>query len=197
MRAMGLVVLAVMFSFAGSVLTAQAQDAAGVAVKTESALGFGGIVAQGASATMTVEAIDKESRKVTLKDDKGETSVVKCGPEVRNFDQIAVGDTVKIDLVQSVSIMVSGEKTSPSRSESVEMERAALGEKPSGTITKTIEATAVVKEIDHASRTVTLEGPQKTLTVMVDKSATNFDKVKIGDMVNIEVVETLAIAVTK
>ena len=189
--------MAALFCFSGFISFAQAQDASAVAVKVDGPIGFGGVVAQGESATMTVEAIDKESRNVTMKDESGETSVIKCGPEVINFDQIAVGDTVKVDLSQVVSLIVSNDKTALARTESEEMQRAPLGDKPSGSITKKIEVVATVEDIDYVNRTVTLKGPQQTLTVKVDESAVNFDRVKKGDMVNLEVTQTLAIAVTK
>ena len=42
----------------------------------------------------TVKAIDKAKRLVTLKGPEGHTFVVQAGPEVKNFDQIKVGDEV-------------------------------------------------------------------------------------------------------
>lgn len=158
---------------------------------------FGGIVMDVQTAKYTVEAIDKETREVTLKDEAGVSSTVKCGPEVRNFDQIVVGDTLTIDLSQAVSIIVSDVKAEPSRVDMVELDRAELGEKPAGTITTTVDAMATVEDIDYAARTVTLKGALKTMTVKVDEAAVNFDQVKKGDTVNITVIETMAVAVTK
>lgn len=158
---------------------------------------FGGMVAGGSSAKMTVEAVDKETRNVTLKDEAGEVSVVKCGPDVRNFDQIAVGDTLTLDLAQAVTIIVSDMQMDPTRTDSVEVERAPLGEKPAGTITSTIDAIGTVEDVDPIARTVTVKGPMRTVVIKADESAVNFEQVKKGDTVNLHVVETLAIAITK
>ena len=39
----------------------------------------------------TVQSVDSAARTVTLKLSDGSTHVYKCGPEVRNFDQIHAG----------------------------------------------------------------------------------------------------------
>jgi hypothetical protein len=54
--------------------------------------------------TARVEAIDKASRQVTLKGPKGNLKTVTAGPEVRNFDQIAVGDMLVVRLIESLTL---------------------------------------------------------------------------------------------
>ncbi|HEY5139968.1 MAG TPA: hypothetical protein VIJ25_11725, partial [Methylococcales bacterium] len=54
----------------------------------------GGIQGELVVITATVKAIDKKNRVVTLQSPEGKVAKVKCGPEVRNFDQIRVGDEV-------------------------------------------------------------------------------------------------------
>ena len=49
---------------------------------------------EGVEITTKIEAIDKTSRKVTLKDKDGDMETVYCGPEVKRFDELKVGDTV-------------------------------------------------------------------------------------------------------
>jgi hypothetical protein len=44
--------------------------------------------------TTKIEAIDKTARLVTLKDKDGETETIYCGPEVKRFDELKVGDTI-------------------------------------------------------------------------------------------------------
>jgi hypothetical protein len=46
--------------------------------------------------TATVGAIDYENRTGMLKLPDGTTAIFKAGPEVRNFDQLNVGDQVLI-----------------------------------------------------------------------------------------------------
>jgi hypothetical protein len=46
--------------------------------------------------TTKIEAIDKTARLVTLKDKDGETETIYCGPEVKRFDELKVGDTITV-----------------------------------------------------------------------------------------------------
>jgi hypothetical protein len=48
--------------------------------------------------TATVEAIDRAERVVTLKGADDELFEVVAGPEVRNFDQIEVGDELAVTM---------------------------------------------------------------------------------------------------
>ena len=54
----------------------------------------------------TVTAVDLQRRLLTLKDSGGGKVVVEAGPEVRNFDQIKVGDEVVTSYTQAVAWQV-------------------------------------------------------------------------------------------
>src|SRR6185295_2970845 len=49
---------------------------------------------QAVTKTFTIEAIDKPTRAVTLKDKDGNEETVIAGPKVTRFDALKVGDTV-------------------------------------------------------------------------------------------------------
>ena len=57
--------------------------------------------------TATVEAIDPSTRTVSLHGDAGKTLTFKANDEVRNLDQVKVGDRVAVDYLESVSIHVT------------------------------------------------------------------------------------------
>jgi hypothetical protein len=78
--------------------TALAQTGAAVAAKSDP-----GKVAMAEAVRMaaTVEAIDKDKRLVTLKGPEGNSFVVQAGAEVRNFDQIKVGDQVVVRYIEA------------------------------------------------------------------------------------------------
>lgn len=65
------------------------------------------------TATATVEAVDRATRQVTLRDDAdGSSFTVTAGPEIRNLDQLAAGDQVQVDFYQSTTVaMASPEDT--------------------------------------------------------------------------------------
>ena len=54
--------------------------------------------------TATVTGIDADNRKATLVSPDGKKTSVKCGPEVINFDQIQVGDQLKIRVTQELAV---------------------------------------------------------------------------------------------
>ena len=47
--------------------------------------------------TGTNYAIDYASRTVTLKTDSGKSVTLQVGPQAKNFNQVKVGDKVKVD----------------------------------------------------------------------------------------------------
>ena len=59
-------------------------------------------VAQTVDFSATITAIDKATRTITLKGPKGEEQKVVAGPEVKNFDQLKVGDTVTAQYIESL-----------------------------------------------------------------------------------------------
>src|SRR5215831_10141512 len=56
--------------------------------------------------------------------------------------------------------------------------------------------TATVQKIDKAHRMVTLRGPEgNTVTVTAGDEVRNFDRIKVGDRVNVTYTESVAVAV--
>jgi hypothetical protein len=158
---------------------------------------FGGTVVGTAELEAVVENVSYETRELTLKDSTGETATYVVGPIVRNFDQIKKGDKVSMQFEESVTIIdYPGLETEPARGEIVTMEGAPAGEKPAGMIVGTTEVLAEVVAIDHEARTVTLKGPERTVTVQVDEAVENFDRVKQGDKVYLRFTEKVVGAVT-
>ena len=69
--------------------TTQAAASGGVSVAT------GKVMANASKKdTAVIIAIDAHTRDVTLKRSDGSIFNITCGPEVRNFAQLALGDTV-------------------------------------------------------------------------------------------------------
>ena len=58
------------------------------------------------SATATIQAIDSTTRSITLRDETGVEDTYVAGPEVKRFDELKVGDTVKMTYYESVFLQV-------------------------------------------------------------------------------------------
>jgi len=156
----------------------------------------------------TVTAVDKAERLVTLRSDDGREQTIKCGPEVRNFDQIEVGDRVTAEYREATAIYArkpeaaagapSGAASRPGAATYGRTQLAPLGEKPGGMITDVTEVTATVQDIDYAKRQVTLLGPGgRPRMVTVGDNVQNLESIKKGDEIVIRYTEALAIEVTK
>ena len=65
-------------------------------------------------------------------------------------------------------------------------------------IAETVKISATITAIDKASRDVTLKGPQgNELTVTAGPDVKNFDKLKVGDQVDLQYVEALTLELKK
>ncbi len=158
----------------------------------------GGIAVEAITATRTVTAVDVAKRMVTLQSGDGTSKTYKLGPEVKNFDQIKVGDIVTTTYAESVAIAVRKSDEKPAAEETRTVQVAPKGAKPGVIMTDTVEITAKVEAIDYKERTVTLKGPEgNSRTFSVDDSVKKFENVKVGDELIIRVTEALAIKVEK
>ena len=58
------------------------------------------------SATATIQAIDKANRLVTMKDETGAEDTMQVGPAMKRFDELKVGDKVKVTYYESLVLQV-------------------------------------------------------------------------------------------
>ncbi len=147
----------------------------------------------------TVEEVDHDTRMITLKGPKGNSIEFKVGEEVRNFPQIRKGDEVKVAYRESIafSLRKPGEPISPgTRNEGVATRPP--GQKPGGVAGSTTQVTATVEDVDRKNREVTLKGPRgNVLTVKVDPSIGNLERIHKGDQIEVVYTEALAVSVDK
>lgn len=147
--------------------------------------------------TATVASIDQVTRAVTLKDDKGATISFVAGPDVKNLAQVSKGDIVTIEYAQAM--LMGLEKSKSATRERVvtqSKEGAPKGQMPSGLLMHDVKIIASVEALDAKKGTVTLRGPEHTVTIKV-KDPAMLKNVKVGDMVQASYTEALAIRVEK
>ena len=75
----------------------------------------------------------------------------------------------------------------------------AVGTAPGkGGIAQTVQLTATITAIDKATRDITLKGPQgNEVVVTAGDEVKNFDKLKVGDQVDLQYVEALTLELKK
>lgn len=154
-----------------------------------------------ASRSMTmsamVEAINPETREVTLKGSGGETVTITARPEVRNLSQVAVGDRVLAEVYEEVTIQVmdNPDGIEPGAGEFGAVGRAEEGEMPAGAVMDTVVITAVVEEINMESNTYKLRGPEGGIREFVARDPENLKKASVGDLVVITITQSMGVLV--
>lgn len=150
------------------------------------------------TAEAVVEAIDQESRRVTLKGPRGNSYILTAGEAVRNFSQIEVGDTVMVKIIEAVDIQVfAADEVEPGSATGLVADRAKLGEKPGAAVVEQLVVVATIGKIDLEKSLATLQDADgKSHTVQV-KDTEALKKVVVGDRVRITYTEAVAILVTK
>ena len=147
--------------------------------------------------TAIVKAIDTKNRVVTLKTPDGKVANVVCGPEVRNFAQIRVGDEVKTAFMETVELFVTG-KGEPLAERTTDVARAPLGSRPGFAAIDQVEVRASVVSIDYQTREVALKGPEgKVVKVKAGPEVKRLNEVKKGDSVVARLTRAISIVVSK
>jgi len=143
------------------------------------------------TATATVEAIDYSARRVTLKNEKGETDTFVVDPAVKRFDAVKVGDKVKLTYYESLvfQLVKPGQKSSGA-SDELALSRAK-GALPGASIATQEKRTVTVKAVDPAvpSITVTTDDGRTVSRKVEDKK--NIEGVKAGDKIDITYTQAL------
>lgn len=145
----------------------------------------------------TVTGIDATKRKVTLVSSEGKKLNFTAGPEVRNFDQIEIGDQLTVSLTEKIIIRMAkpGEKVEDKAYGTVDL--PGQGSKPSLKMSDTFQSSATITAIDAKRRKVTLQfvdGSTKKFPVRDDL---NLAERKIGEKVVIRSNEVYEIILEK
>lgn len=149
--------------------------------------------------TATVAQIDAENRTVVLAGSGGTRVLVTAGPEVRNFNQIEVGDQVQVGFYTGLAIAVKPAGT-PARGveKAVATTRAPAGERPAGGVGTSIATTVTIDSVDTSFNTVTFkraDGITRTLAVQDPEALQFIRHLKPGDAVEITYTEAIAVRI--
>jgi hypothetical protein len=150
------------------------------------------------TATARVEAINHETREVTLLLENGERFTSQVGDEARNLGQVSVGDVVYAHYTESVSIrVVADDGAEPEAYIEEEMARTAAGKMPGVAATESAVATAVVEEINLDDNTFKLREPDGEVRQYTARNPGNLRMAEVGDKVITTVTTSVVITVDK
>ena len=143
-----------------------------------------------------VVSLDKATRTVTLKGPTGNVVDVVAGDEVKNFDQIKVGDAVVVRYAEALTLELRKVKADAvAATVKEEAARAKPGERPAVAGAREITAIADVVAVDPAKSTITLKGPRGNLVTLAVQNPDQFKVVKKGDQVDVTYTEAIALSV--
>ena len=132
----------------------------------------------------TVATIDHDKRIVNIRKADGSFETVDVPPSAKRFDELKVGDKVSIMYNNNVSARLKPPGEAPVNT-ATGTSTAAQGERPGGTAAMQRTMTATIDAIDKNASSMTFSGPNgwKYSRHIVDPAV--FDKVKVGDKVDI------------
>jgi len=180
-------------TFAATAFAQKPEAAGGAVVASEP--GKAAIV-RAAEISAQVVAIDKVTRTVTLKGPQGKVVDIVAGDEVKNFDQIKLGDLVVARYAQSHTLELRKTKVKAGEPTVTEgAARAKPGERPAVAGAREVTAIADVIGVDAKKSTITLKGPRGNVVTLDVKNPDQFKVVKKGDQVEVTYTEALALSV--
>jgi hypothetical protein len=190
-----IVVLALLAMSTGTITLAQTPAAPAGGMAVVSTPGKAGAV-RALEVSASVVGIDKATRTLTLKGPKGDAFDLVASEEVRNFDQIKVGDAVVARYAQALTLELK--KTKVAAGDPVVREEAAKakpGERPAVAGARQISVIADVVAVDPKASTITLKGPRGKVVVLDVANPDQFKVVKKGDQIEATYTEALALSV--
>jgi len=148
------------------------------------------------TATATIEAIQANTRELTVKLPDGTSTIIVVGPDVKQFDSMKVGDVITATYYDNVVLRLKPHGEAPVDSATSAITSANQA-KPGGTAAVQRTITVTITAIDPKVPSITFKGPSNwTYSSRVqDKDA--LAKVKVGDQVDITWTEALLISVTE
>jgi hypothetical protein len=133
--------------------------------------------------TVTVEAIERSNREVTVKDPDGTYDVLYMPESIKRFDTLKVGDKINARYYETLVLRLKEPGEKDANTVDSKIARAEAG--TAGTAAHQQTITATITAIDPNTPSITFTGPRGwTYSSRVeDKQA--LDKVKVGDKVDI------------
>lgn len=155
-----------------------------------------------ASQTMTVsaivEAINYETRVVTLRKADDEAITFTASDEVRNLDQVNIGDVLVAEYMESVTIdVIADDGQGAEAAAAAVLARTEKGEMPGVAAMDTTVVVSTVEEINLETNTFKLKGPDGVVTEYLARNPGNLKRAMVGDLVVTTVTGALAMVVEK
>jgi Cu/Ag efflux protein CusF len=146
--------------------------------------------------TATIEGIDKATRMVTLKGAGGTSLQIRAPEEMEGFNSLRVGDQVTAMYYDALAVSVRkpGDPAPPAASTTMTQRKDRT---PGSETRRQLNFTVTIEAIDPRAPSITVKGPQGRVVTLPVRDATQLQKVRIGDTVDVTYFESLLIRVTR
>ena len=148
----------------------------------------------------TIQAINLETREVTLKGPQGNVYTLVADPEIKRLAEFRVGDEIVLDY--SISMAADIRKPTPEElakpySVIEDTTRAGADKKPGVEGYKIIEAVVTIEGLDRQTQTVTIKGPKGNYLAVKVKDPTTLEKLHLGDVALVVYSESFALRIER
>lgn len=153
------------------------------------------------TATAEVTGVDMRTRLVTLRGEDGALMQVVAGNEVRNLDQIAIGDLLRVRYKETLkaSICPPGEdRRSPEAA--IVASRAKRGATPGAAAGLAVTVRVRIESIDRERDIVVFSlssGELRSRKVATEQGRHFVKGLKVGDIVQLDYTEAVALTIEK
>jgi hypothetical protein len=158
-------------------------------------------IANEVTATAGVVDVDRSARLITLRSEDGSLFAVVADEAVRNFDQIAKGDQLRVRYVESLDATLRrGEKIATEGDVTVVAGRAKTGEKPAGGVGVSYDVRVKIESVDRSNHIVVFSLPSgelRTVRAQRPEGRAFVEELKVGDIVQLEYSASVALAIEK
>lgn len=151
---------------------------------------------------VTIKSIDPATRHLQVLNKAGEVISITAPEEIRNFDQLQVGDKITATYTLKREFVLSASDTPlPPDQQTLVAARAPKGDSPSGVVSNYIVVTGAVLGIDPAKHRLRIVSPQGGEVHEVQVTSAGglkiFDKIKVGDKITAYVSESMLLAANR
>lgn len=140
----------------------------------------------------TITAIDHATRSLTLRNDKGEEDTFTASPDVTRFDQLKVGDKIRLTYHESLVLQLRKPGTA-SNSPSDALAAGQTKSVPGAAIAAQQTRTVTVKAVDPTVPSITVvTADGRTVTRKVEDKR-NIENVAVGDRIDITYTQAVVV----
>ncbi len=150
------------------------------------------------SSTSTEKIVDVnyQARTVTLQGDSGSNRTVKVSDSVSNFNQVKKGDTVTMEVNQTMTVEVQPGPGDTLNVGSESQTSELPGQKPSSIRNIEGKLRTRVEAINYDARTIRCKNRRgEMMTYKIGKDVKRFDEIRRGDMLMVEYAQMVAVSV--